>query len=566
MGVGIRLRLYFLVVLFALGCAVLAAILIWLQERRAWDARAGQLQTLVESAIGILEAHKTLADTGVMPEEEAKRRALDILTNMHYGNGGYFTVWRMSPDVLMLATGGQKQLIGKPQIDQKDLNGRYFIRDMLKELENSRQALFHILWTRPGLSEPVPKTNFVKLYEPWSMLVMTGLFGDDIAVERTFAARQAATATGLLVIVFAIVAMGVARGISRPLGCLRAAMVELAEHRPILVQLATKRKDEIGEMARAVEVFRENAAARIELRAKKKADEESEQIRRVQEIARGARIDNAIAEFRATVATVLSAMGTSMKKVQSTAASLTSVAGHAASQAGAASGSSEQAANDVNAVASAADELGSSVAEISRQVTQANRVVIEATLLATRSNDQIATLALAAQKIGDVVDLIRAIASQTNLLALNATIEAARAGNAGKGFAVVASEVKMLASQTAKATDEIGAQVAEIQASTQAAVDATGEIATTMDAIKLFTASIATTIEQQEMATAEISRNVSYVAKETSAVAANISTVTTAIGEANRSAESLLGASSELACVARDLQHAVDGFLAEVAA
>jgi len=155
MRLSVGLRLYLLVVLFAIGCTALAAILIWLQEQRAWEARASQLQTLVESAIGVLETHKKLADAGSLSEADGKQRALDIIMDMRYGGGGYFTVWERSPQVLMLATGGQKQLIGKPQIDQKDLNGRYFIRDMLKEFERSQHMLFHILWTRPGLTEPV---------------------------------------------------------------------------------------------------------------------------------------------------------------------------------------------------------------------------------------------------------------------------------------------------------------------------------------------------------------------------------------------------------------------------
>src|SRR5882757_9983536 len=217
MRLSVGLRLYLLVVLFAIGCTALAAILIWLQEQRAWEARASQLQTLVESAIGVLETHKKLADAGTLSEADGKQRALDIIMDMRYGGGGYFTVWERSPQVLMLATGGQKQLIGKPQIDQKDLNGRYFIRDMLKEFERSQHMLFHILWTRPGLTEPVTKTNFVKLYQPWNMLVMSGLFGDDIAVERTKSILQAAIATVSLIAGLGIVAIVIARGIAVPL-------------------------------------------------------------------------------------------------------------------------------------------------------------------------------------------------------------------------------------------------------------------------------------------------------------------------------------------------------------
>ena len=584
MRIGIRLRLYLLVAFFAIGCAALAAILIWLQEQRAWEARARQLQAMVESATGVLETHKKLADGGVVPEPEAKRRALDTITNMRYGTGDYFIVWEMSPQVPMLTTGGQRQLIGKPQIDQKDINGWYFIRDMVKELERSGQTLFHILWTRPGSQEPVTKTNFAKLYKPWGMIVATGMFGDDIALERNNALVQATIATLVLVAALGLIAMWAARGIARPLAHLRTAMIDLAEHRPLSVQLATGRRDEIGEMARAVEVFRENATARVELEAKAKADAAAraeteqnaraeaveraarEEKARAQQAARSARIDAVIAEFRASVGTVLSTMGASMKKLETTASSLTSVAGQAASQTTEAAGSSEQAATNVNTVATAADELGASVAEIGRQVTQANRVVAEATQLATRSNGQIVTLAQAAQKIGDVVGLIKAIAEQTNLLALNATIEAARAGEAGKGFAVVASEVKTLASQTAKATEEIGAQVAGIQGSTQDAVGAIGKIAATMEEINRFTSSIATTIEQQHAATSEISRSVAAANKGTKTLAVNISMVSTAIGEASRSADHVLSASGELSGVARDLRSAVDRFLTEVAA
>ena len=586
MRIGVSQRLYLLVGFFAIGCAVLAATLLWLQEQRAWDARARQLQALVEAGTGVLDVHKKLADAGVMSEADAKRRALDVITSMHFGNNDYLIIWGMSPEVPSLASGARNsnQPLGVPQIDKKDLSGKMFVRELVRELEKSGQTLQHIMWSRPGSQEPVTKSNFAKVYKPWNMLVMTGMFGDDIAAERNGSMVQAAIATLALVVVLGLVAMWMARGIARPLGHLRTAMLDLAESRPISVALATRRKDEIGEMARAMEVFRDNAAARAELEAKAQADAAArvateqqaraeaakratlEEQARAEQEARGARVDKVIDEFRASVRAVLSTMSTSMKKLETTATSLTDVASQAASQAGDATGSSEQAATNVSAVAAAADELGASVAEIGRQVTQANKVVAEATQLATRSNGQVATLAQGAKKIGDVVGLIKAIAEQTNLLALNATIEAARAGEAGKGFAVVASEVKMLASQTAKATEEIGAQVAGIQNSTQDAVGAIGKIASTMEEINRFTSAIATTIEQQAGATNEISRNVMQATKGTQAVSANISMVSTAIGEASNAAEHVLGATGELGGVARDLQRAVDHFLTEVAA
>jgi methyl-accepting chemotaxis protein len=555
----IRGRLYTLVAIFALGCASIAGVLVYLQSQRQMDTRVHQLEALVDAGFGVLDANRALADSGTISEDEAKKRALAIMTTMKYGHGDYFLVLDNNANIVMLTTGGRKEVIGKPQIDQKDLSGRYFERDMVRDLLATGRSSEHFLWTRPGSQEPVGKTQFAKLYKPWNMIVATGVFDDDLDAERWAMIMQTGSIALMLIVVLAAVTIWIARGISNPLGKLRSVMLDLAENRKPTETIDVKREDEIGEMARAVAVFQDSVSQRAILEEQARTEQSTR-------AERQARVDKLIAEFRSTIGGVLQAVNTNMSKLDSTAKALSSVAKEATAQASAASGASEQAAVNVQSVASATEELGTSVEEIGRQVGQANHVVSEATALAGRTNVSVSSLAEAAQKIGNVVDLIRAIAEQTNLLALNATIEAARAGEAGKGFAVVASEVKSLASQTAKATEEIGAQVSGIQGSTKDAVEAIRTITSTMDEIGRVTGVIATTVEQQTQATREIARNVALASEGSGTVATNVMKVNTAITKAQDSANDVLNSSGELAETARRLQASVDGFLVEVAA
>jgi methyl-accepting chemotaxis protein len=549
-------RLYTLIVLFALGCGALAAALIWLQGQRAIAARQHSLEQLVEVALGVLDAHKKLADSGVMPVEDAKKRALDVIANMRYGKGDYFTARSYEGITIMHPTA--PQTVGTNRDNVQDSHGKFYVREINAKLKEG-SGYINYWFPRPDTKVDAEKTSFVKLYRPWNIAILTGVYIDDIQEELTAAMWQAGGVTFALVVLLGGFTFWIARGIVRPLGSLRTAMLDLADNRPMSTKLDLDRQDEIGEMARAVEVFKDNAAARSVLEDKSRAEEATR-------AARQAKVDKLIGDFRSSVGTVLSAVDASMKKLDGTASSLTSVASEASSQASSASGASEQAASNVQGVAAAAEELGSSVGEIGRQVEKANSVVKEATAMASKTNTEVAALADAAQKIGDVIGLIQAIAAQTNLLALNATIEAARAGEAGKGFAVVASEVKSLASQTAKATEEISTQVAGIQSSTQQAVDAIGQIAMVMEEINQFTSAIASTIEEQIATTGEMTRNINLAADGTGTVAGNIATVTTAIGAATRSAQDVLGATGELKQAAQRLQGAVDGFLTEVAA
>jgi methyl-accepting chemotaxis protein len=281
--------------------------------------------------------------------------------------------------------------------------------------------------------------------------------------------------------------------------------------------------------------------------------------------ARRAVVDEAIIWFRESVEGVLMTVADSVDAMKSTATALSATSNETTAHTKSAVKTSNEAFGSVEVAASAADELAKSIGEINRQLFRAADVVKAAATEAQSTNEDIAGLAQAAQKIDDVVKLIQSVAGQTNLLALNATIEAARAGAAGKGFAVVASEVKALAVQTAKATDDIAAQIAAVQSSTHSAVGAIGNITGRMQEIRQFTAAIATSLEQQTAATQEISVNVDAAASGTKSVVAVLQRVSGAIADMHSSADTVLAASHAVEKAADSLRGSVDGFLRKVA-
>jgi methyl-accepting chemotaxis protein len=280
---------------------------------------------------------------------------------------------------------------------------------------------------------------------------------------------------------------------------------------------------------------------------------------------RRATVDAAIAAFRQRVEAMLQTVGETALAMRSTAATLFAASNKTSQRAEGAVHTSNQASTNVEIAASAANELSASIDEISRQLGQTNNLVGIAVTEASATNDQIGSLANAAQKIGDVVKLIQDVAGQTNLLALNATIEAARAGEAGRGFAVVASEVKSLAVQTAKATEEIAGQIAGVQASTGAAVEAIRRISDRMREINNHTAAVAASVQQQNAATGEISQNVASAAAGTKEIVTALGEVSGAVTEARGSAETVLAASEAMETAAADLRSEVADFLHKVA-
>ncbi|MEP6838717.1 MAG: HAMP domain-containing methyl-accepting chemotaxis protein [Bradyrhizobium sp.] len=358
---------------------------------------------------------------------------------------------------------------------------------------------------------------------------------------------------GLALVVVVIGVLIIARSVARPLSAITDTIKRVAEGAEGVEVPHIDRHDEIGALARAIQIFKEAMDRNRNLNSQVLADSEARD-------QRARQVEASVDAFREAMGGVLRAVTDNATSMRGTAQTIASVSSDASGRAVAASGATEQASNNVSAVASAAEELSASVEEIGRQVRQSANAVEQAGLRAEKSITEIEGLAAATQRIDGVLALIQAIAEQTNLLALNATIEAARAGDAGRGFAVVAHEVKALAEQTAKATSEIGQNVSLIQTSTKNSVDAVREIGNAVREINEVTSNIASAIGQQDAATREISANAQLAAQGNGTLVVNISSLSDAISTTSTAAASVLNASSDLTATAETLSREVEKF------
>jgi methyl-accepting chemotaxis protein len=404
-----------------------------------------------------------------------------------------------------------------------------------------------------------PKTDW-KLNDVRGVLEVSSVIDDQLAHGATLTHLMVAGAIAIGLLLLAITLM-VTRRVTGALRSMVGAMQKLASGNFDVVLPGLERRDEIGAMAHAVERFKVTAIESVRKEAEQEAD-----TKRAAASERKAEMHRLADGFEAAVGNVVTAVAHLSDELEGAASTLTNNADTTRQLSDMVAGASREASVNVQSVAHATHELTGSVSEISRHVQESSRIATDAVRQADRTDNRIAALSKAATRIGNVVKLITDIAEQTNLLALNATIEAARAGEAGKGFAVVAAEVKTLATQTAKATDEIGAQISEMQAATQESVTAIKEIGTTISRISEIAMVIATAVEQQSATTGEIARNVDNAARSAAQVATNIGDVNRAAGETGAASGRVLASAKVLAGEGTRFKHAVESFLATVRA
>jgi methyl-accepting chemotaxis protein len=366
--------------------------------------------------------------------------------------------------------------------------------------------------------------------------------------------------SGLIVLIGVALSWGIARSLARPIVEMVGVLKKLAAHDYGFEIPDTHRRDEIGQMGAAAQVFKDGMIEADRLRTERAETEQQSAARR------RADMDRLAGDFEAAVGEIIETVSAASNELEASAGTLAATATRSQELTSIVAGASEEASTNVQSVASATEQMSSSVDEISRQVQESANIAREAVEQAGKTNEHVSQLASAASRIGDVVELINTIAGQTNLLALNATIEAARAGEAGRGFAVVASEVKALAEQTAKATGEISQQIAGIQNATNQSVDAIKTIGGTIGRMSEICSTIASAVEEQGAATREISRNVQEAAHGTKEVSANIVDVQRGAAQTGTASSQVLTAAKSLSSENSRLKSEVEKFLSTVRA
>ncbi|CAO3426667.1 methyl-accepting chemotaxis protein [Azospirillum doebereinerae] len=555
----LRWRIGFLASLSIIAAGLVAAVGGYFVNRALVEQRMNSVRFIAESGNSIAARYYKLAQDGAMSEPEAQERAKTAIGAIRYADNEYLWVWTSRIIGVMHAN---PQLIGKSGAEIRDRNGVYVIREAVRGALAPVPEFVHYEWPRPNAPQgpTYEKLSYSVHFKPWDWVIGTGVYTDDL--KSAFAGMM--TVFGLVVAGLSSVALllgwAVARSVTLPLSRVHAVMVRLADH-DLSVEVPERgRRDEIGGMARTLEVFKENIARND---AMERQTREAET--RAASERRAAMLDLA-ARFEGTVGRIVDTVGSAATEFQASATQLSGAIERVGGECAAGAAASEEASANVQTVAAASEEMSTAIRELSARVARAAERSKAAAAGTEQAQTQLDALSAAIEQVDQIVSAINAVASQTNLLALNATIEAARAGEAGKGFAVVAQEVKNLANQTHAMTEQIGNQIGAVKAASGRTVEAMRGIIGQVEDIDRSTAEMAASVEQQSAATDEISRNAQQAAVGTSEVARNVDGIQRAERETSAATHGVKRSADGLAGQAALLKREVDGFLAEIRA
>jgi methyl-accepting chemotaxis protein len=543
-------KLLMMVCLSVLGIVAVAAVGLSALRNNLLEDRKAKLHDVVLLARQAVDLNYQASHQAGLSDAEALERGKALLRTLRFGKDDYF--YAFSPQGLVQSHPNPK-VENRNLYDVPDSDGVFFTRQQI-ELAAQGGGFVGYRFPRAGGDEPLPKISYATEFKPYNWTIGGGIYLDDIDAIFWAQVRQIGLLVGVALVLVVGMFVLLGRSIVNPIKAMTVAMRKIADGETSTAIPAQERRDEVGAMAQSVQIFKDNMIEASRLRGEQDVLKARSDAERKQLVSRMAD------DFEHGVRASLDTLTGAATEMQATSKSMSATAGEASHQATSVAVVAEQASANVQTVAAATEELSSSVAEIGRQVTQSTEIAGQAVAEANRTNVTVQGLSAAAQKIGDVVKLISDIASQTNLLALNATIEAARAGDAGRGFAVVASEVKSLANQTAKATEEISAQVAAMQGATADAVQAIEGIGRTIASV------ISIAVDQQGAATREIARNVQEAAQGTGQVSSNISGVNQAADKTGSAASKVLSSAEQLSGQAATLRADVDRFLANIRA